>query len=76
MIKHCFYINLDRKEDRRKFIESELNKSEILNDDKVDMILISSILATNRLSSNKPIQLAAVPIQPLHKVQYCLVKEG
>lgn len=30
MIKHCFYLNLDRKEDRRKFIESELNKSEIL----------------------------------------------
>jgi len=30
MIKHCFYINLDRKEDRRKFIESELNKSYIL----------------------------------------------
>lgn len=30
MIKHCFYINLDRKEDRRKFIESELNKTHTL----------------------------------------------
>jgi GR25 family glycosyltransferase involved in LPS biosynthesis len=32
MIKHCYYLNLDRKDDRRKFIESELNKSEILKD--------------------------------------------
>lgn len=32
MIKHCYYLNLDRKEDRRRFIESELNKSKILKD--------------------------------------------
>ena len=30
MIKHCFYINLERREDRKSFIESELNKSEYL----------------------------------------------
>jgi len=27
MIKHCFYINLERREDRKKFIEDELKKS-------------------------------------------------
>lgn len=30
MIKHCFYLNLDRRPDRRIHIESELNKSSIL----------------------------------------------
>ena len=31
MIKNCFYINLDRRIDRRKHIERELDKSEILS---------------------------------------------
>jgi len=30
MIKHCYYINLERRIDRKEFIESELNKSELL----------------------------------------------
>jgi len=31
MIDKCFYINLDRRVDRRKYIESELSKSKILS---------------------------------------------
>lgn len=30
MIKHCFYINLERRKDRKFFIENELNKSKYL----------------------------------------------
>lgn len=30
MIKHCFYLNLERRSDRRNHIESELNKSNVL----------------------------------------------
>jgi GR25 family glycosyltransferase involved in LPS biosynthesis len=30
MIKHCFYINLEKREDRKIFIENELNKSKHL----------------------------------------------
>lgn len=30
MLKHCFYINLERREDRKVFIENELSKSDIL----------------------------------------------
>lgn len=32
MIKHCFYLNLERRKDRREHIENELNKSLILKD--------------------------------------------
>ena len=32
MIKHCFYINLEKRVDRKKFIEDELNKSKHLRD--------------------------------------------
>jgi GR25 family glycosyltransferase involved in LPS biosynthesis len=30
MIKHCYYINLEKRTDRKDFIEEQLNKSEIL----------------------------------------------
>lgn len=30
MIKHCFYINLEKRTDRKLFIENQLNKSTIL----------------------------------------------
>lgn len=30
MISNCYYINLDRRPDRKKFVESELNKSDLL----------------------------------------------
>lgn len=30
MINHCYYLNLKRRSDRKVFIESELNKSQIL----------------------------------------------
>lgn len=30
MIKHCFYLNLERRPDRKLFIEEQLNKSNIL----------------------------------------------
>jgi GR25 family glycosyltransferase involved in LPS biosynthesis len=30
MIKYCFYLNLERRKDRREHIENELNKSSIL----------------------------------------------
>lgn len=32
MIKRCYYLNLDRRPDRKEFIESQLNKSEVLKD--------------------------------------------
>ena len=32
MIKHCYYINLEKRTDRKSFIEEQLNKSEILRD--------------------------------------------
>jgi GR25 family glycosyltransferase involved in LPS biosynthesis len=32
MIKYCFYLNLERRTDRKLFIEEQLNKSEILKD--------------------------------------------
>jgi GR25 family glycosyltransferase involved in LPS biosynthesis len=30
MVKYCYYLNLERRKDRKEHIESELNKSEIL----------------------------------------------
>jgi GR25 family glycosyltransferase involved in LPS biosynthesis len=30
MIKRCYYLNLDRRPDRKEFIENQLNKSELL----------------------------------------------
>jgi GR25 family glycosyltransferase involved in LPS biosynthesis len=30
MVKYCYYLNLDRRKDRKEHIENELNKSEIL----------------------------------------------
>lgn len=30
MVRHCFYLNLDKREDRKEHIENELNKSLIL----------------------------------------------
>ena len=32
MLKYCFYINLEKRVDRKSFIESELNKSSLLKD--------------------------------------------
>ncbi len=32
MIKHCFYLNLERRPDRKLFIEEQLNKSVLLKD--------------------------------------------
>ncbi len=32
MIKHCFYLNLERRPDRKLFIEEQLNKSDLLKD--------------------------------------------
>lgn len=61
MIKHCFYINLDKRVDRKLFIENELNKSSLLKDiyqrfDAVDGSTVNPRTLDNGILTENAIQ--------------------